>query len=306
MPAMTMPVAELPTTLAEAHALILAMAEERAAIEAELAKAAGTEKTKGAPRPREEFGAHLERVEIVIEPQVPPGCEGLEKVLIGEDVSKRLDVTPAKFRPIVTRRPKYAYRNRDGVVQAPAPAHLIESGLPTEALLAQIAVAKYADGLPLYRQEAIYARDGVDLDRSLMAQWMGKVGFELQPLADYVLEKIKQGERIFADETTLPTLAPGTGKTEKAWLWANNWRRPSQHHDRLSFLGQRRKVSYFVADGLLTICDENGKPVGKPYRLNDGDEPHTIAGRLTRERWLKESGASDFNRPLNYPSIGVA
>jgi transposase len=295
---MTTPVAELPTTLAEAHALILAMAEERAAIEAEnsriaseiaaltaangnlaavnqaadarileltaivkmlertlygtrserlrsdrpsdeqiafvfdeiatgvaaveaeLAKAAGTDRTKRAPRPRKEFGAHLERVEIVIEPQVPPGCEGLEKVLIGEDVSKRLDVTPAKFRLIVTRRPKYAYRNRDGVVQAPAPAHLIESGLPTEALLAQIAVAKYADGLPLYRQEAIYARDGVDLDRSLMAQWMGKVGFELQPLADYVLEKIKQGERIFADETTLPTLAPGTGKTEKAWLWA--------------------------------------------------------------------------------------
>jgi transposase len=85
-------------------------------------------------------------------------------VLIGEDVSERLDVRPAKFRVIVTRRPKYVYRNRDGVLQAPAPAHLIESGLPTEALLAQIAVAKYADGLPLYRQEAIYARDGVDLD----------------------------------------------------------------------------------------------------------------------------------------------
>ena len=292
------PAAELPTTLAEAHALILTLAEERAAIEAEnsriasematltaanadlaavnqaadariveltaivrmlertlygtrserlrsdrpsdeqiafafdeiatgvaaieaeLAKAGGKDEAKRAPRPRKEFGAHLERLEIVIEPEVPPGCEGLEKVLIGEDVSKRLDVTPAKFRVIVTRRPKYAYRNRDGVVQAPAPAHLIESGLPTEALLAHIAVAKYADGLPLYRQEAICAREGVDLDRSLMAQWMGKVGFELQPLADYVLTKIKQGERIFADETTLPTLAPGSGKTQKAWLWA--------------------------------------------------------------------------------------
>jgi transposase len=146
-----------------------------AAVEAELAKAAGTDRTKRAPRPRKALGAHLERVEIVIEPEVPPGCEGLEKVLIGEDVSERLDVTPAKFRVIVTRRPKYAYRDRDSVVQAPAPSHLIESGLATEALLAQIAVAKYADGLPLYRQEAIYARDGVDLDRSLMAQWMGKV-----------------------------------------------------------------------------------------------------------------------------------
>ena len=118
---------------------------------------------------------------MVIEPESPAGCEGLEKVLIGEDVSERLDVTPAKFRVIVTRRPKYAYRNRDGVIQAPAPPHIIESGIPTEALLAQIAVSKYADGLPLYRQEAIYARDQVELDRSLMAQWMGKVGFELQP-----------------------------------------------------------------------------------------------------------------------------
>lgn len=112
-----------------------------AAIEAELGKAGAKDKPKRAPRPRKEFGAHLERVEIVIEPEVPPGCEGLEKVLIGEDVSKRLDVTPAKFRVIVTRRPKYTYRYRDGVVQAPAPPHLIESGLPTEALLAQIAVA---------------------------------------------------------------------------------------------------------------------------------------------------------------------
>lgn len=135
-----------------------------AAVEAELAKAGSQDKPKRAPRPRKEFGAHLERVEIVIEPEVPAGCERLEKVLIDEDVSKRLDVTPAKFRVIVTRRPKYAYRNRDGVVQAPAPAHLIESALPTEALLAQIAVAKYADGLPLYRQEAIYARDDVHLD----------------------------------------------------------------------------------------------------------------------------------------------
>ncbi|MDE2075387.1 MAG: IS66 family transposase [Alphaproteobacteria bacterium] len=173
-----------------------------------------------APRQRKGFAAHLERIEVVIEPEVPAGCEGLEKVCIGEDVSERLDVTPAKFRVIVTRRPKYAYRGRDGVFQAPAPARLIEGGIPTEALLAQIAVAKYADGLPLYRQEAIYARDGVELDRSLMAQWMGRVGFELEPLADAILARIKQGERVFADETTLPTLAPGSGKVKTAWLWA--------------------------------------------------------------------------------------
>ncbi|CAH2409277.1 transposase [Mesorhizobium escarrei] len=183
-------------------------------------EAVAPDRAKRAPRPRKGFAAHLERVEQIIEPEVPEGYEGLDRLLIGEDVSERLDVTPARFRVIVTRRPKYAYRNRDGVFQAPAPAHIVESGIPTERLLAQIAVSKYADGLPLYRQEAIYARDKVELSRSLMAQWMGKVGFELQPLADYVLERIKQGERVFADETTLPTLAPGTGKVRKAWLWA--------------------------------------------------------------------------------------
>lgn len=191
-----------------------------AAIKAQLEKATGPSKNKRAPRPRKSFAAHLERVEVIIEPEVPAGCEGLERVLIGEDVSERLDVTPAKFRVIVTRRPKYAYRGRDGVVQAAAPARIIESGIPTEALLAQIAVAKYADGLPLYRQEAIYARDRVELNRTQMAQWMGKVGFELEPLAEHILTRIKQGERVFADETTLPTLAPGSGKAKTAYLWA--------------------------------------------------------------------------------------
>ena len=190
-----------------------------AAIRSELDDAARG-KPKRAPRPRKGFAAHLERIEEVIEPDIPAGCEGLEKVLIGEDRSERLDVVPPKFRVIVTRRPKYAFRNHDGVVQALAPAHIIEGGLPTERLLAYIAVSKYADGLPLYRQEAIYLRDGVEISRSLMAQWMGHLGFELQICADYILERVKEGERIFADETTLPTLAPGSGKATKAWLWA--------------------------------------------------------------------------------------
>lgn len=189
---------------------------------------AGREKHAGtpgprSPRPRKGFAPHLERVERVIEPAVPADCIDREAVRIGEDVSERLDVTPAKFRVIVTRRPKYAYRlasGEDRIVQAPAPDHLIAGGIPTEALLAQVAVSKYADGLPLYRQEEIYARDGVELDRSLMAQWMGRVGFELGPLAQYVLHTIKQGQRIFADETRLPTLAPGSGKVKTAWLWA--------------------------------------------------------------------------------------
>ncbi len=93
-----------------------------AAIRAQLAKAAGPSKNPRAPRPRKSFADHLERVEIVIEPEVPANCEGLERVLIGEDVSERLDVTPAKFRVIVTRRPRYVYKGWDGVAQATAPA----------------------------------------------------------------------------------------------------------------------------------------------------------------------------------------
>ena len=175
---------------------------------------------KRPPRPRKGFPPHLERVEVVLEPEELPEHVGKQKVLIGEDVSERLDVIPAKFRVIVTRRPKYAFKDYEGVIQALAPAHIIESGLPSEALLAHIAVSKYADGLPLYRQEGIYARDLVDLDRRLMAQWMGRVGFELEILADHVLDEVLKGARVFADETSLPALAPGTGATKKAWLWA--------------------------------------------------------------------------------------
>ena len=186
---------------------------------AELERAAP--KTKREARPRKPLPAHLERVEVVIEPAaLACGCGACERMKIGEDVSERLDVVPARFRVIVTRRPKYVCRAcRAHVVQAEAPARLIEGGVPTEGLLAHIAVSKYADGLPLYRQEGIYARERIELGRSAMADWMGRVGFHLQPLADCILAHIRAGERIFADETTLPTLAPGSGKTKTAWLW---------------------------------------------------------------------------------------
>jgi len=97
-----------------------------------------------------------------------------------------------------------------------APAHIIESGLPTEVLLAQIAISKYADDLPLFLQEGIYARDRVEIDRRQMAQWMGRVSFELEILAAHVMGEALKGPRVFSDETSLPTLAPGTGAVKKA------------------------------------------------------------------------------------------
>ena len=190
-----------------------------AAVESKLEKLRPTPARKsGGRRP---LPAHLERVEEVIEPEDNIcSCGACARVKIGEDVSERLDVVAPKFRVIVTRRPRFACQAcRENIVQAPAPTRLIEGGIATERLLASIAVSKYADGLPLYRQEAIFARDKVELGRNLMAGWMGHVGFHLEPLADRLFQIIRAGDRIFADETTLPILAPGRGRTRKGWLW---------------------------------------------------------------------------------------
>jgi len=189
------------------------------AVDAQLQKSHPTPARKsGGRRP---LPAHLERVEEVIEPEDQPcSCGACARVKIGEDVSERLDVVAPKFRVIVTRRPRYACQScRESIVQAPAPARLIEGAIATERLLASIAVSKYADGLPLYRQEGIFARDKVELGRNLMAGWMGHVGFHLEPLANRLFQIIRAGDRIFADETTLPVLAPGRGRTRTGWLW---------------------------------------------------------------------------------------
>jgi hypothetical protein len=125
------------------------------------------------------------------------------------------------LRVIVTRRPKYACRScTDGVVQAPAPHRLIEGGLPTETLVADVLVSKYADHLPLYRQAQILAREGVRIDRSTLAHWVGFAAFELAPLHDRLVSILKASTKLFADETRCPVLDPGRGKTKTGYLWA--------------------------------------------------------------------------------------
>jgi transposase len=166
--------------------------------------------------------AHLPRIEIVvdIDDKTCPCCQG-ELHRIGEDKSERLDIVPAQFRVLVTRRPKYACRKcEDGVLQAQAPARLIEGGLPTEATVAQVLVSKYADHLPLYRQAQIYARQGIKLDRSTLADWVGHAAWHLRPLHARLLTKLKGAARLFADETTAPVLDPGRGRTKIGQLWA--------------------------------------------------------------------------------------
>ena len=182
---------------------------ESACAEVEAEASAGDPSPPCAPkRPRAErnighLPEHLERIERVIEPEstlCPCGCG--EMVKIGEDRTERLDIVSAQLRVIVTVRPKYACRScEQGVTQALAPARLIEGGLPTEGAIAHVLVSKYAEHTPLYRQIQIYARSGLDLDRSTLAGWVGKASFHLRPVADRLAAHLKRSSKLFMDET---------------------------------------------------------------------------------------------------------
>ncbi len=179
---------------------------------------------------------HLAEVEVVLEPEqsVCPCCSGaLHR--IGEDVSRRLDVVPAQYQVIVTRRPKYACRACEGtIVQAPAPARLIEGGLPTERLVASVIVDKYADHVPLYRQAQAFARQGITLNRSTLAHWTGYAAGELKPLWEHIRAGLLTASRLFVDETKAPVLEPGRGQDEERLLLGHcpgperlGWHRPA-------------------------------------------------------------------------------
>lgn len=143
-------------------------------------------------------------------------------VRIGEDRTERLDRIPARYEVIVTIRPKYACpKGRTGVVQARAPAHLLEGSWPTEALLAEIAVSKHSEHMPLNRQAEVMARHGVPIDRTVLADWMGRTGAAIAPVVDHLAKRLLwESTRLYVDETTAPVLDPGRGKTKTGYLWA--------------------------------------------------------------------------------------
>ncbi len=166
--------------------------------------------------------AHLPRIEQVLMPAdtACPCCRG-KMVEIGTDSAERLDVIPAQFRVIVTKRPKLACRACAGVVvQAPAPARLVEGGMPTEATVAHVLVSRYADHLPLYRQTQILARQGIEIGREVLAGWVGTAAVEIRPVVARLREILLASARLFADETTMPVLDPGRGRTKKGYAWA--------------------------------------------------------------------------------------
>ncbi len=195
-----------------------------AALEAQLAElmAAKRKDTEPAPeRPKRAAPpAHLPRVERHHEPSnttCPCGCQMKR---IGEDVSEKLDYTPGSFTVERHVRGKWACAKCRTLTQAPVPAEIIDKGLPTSGLLAHVLVAKHSDHLPLYRQEAVFERAGLAIPRSTLAAWVGVCGVRLQPLVDAMKADLLRLPVLHADETPVAMLAPGTGKTHRAYLWA--------------------------------------------------------------------------------------
>jgi len=147
-----------------------------------------------------------------------PCCNG-ELRKLGEDVSEMIEYMPASFFVIRHVRPKMSCRKCSCVVQAPAPARVIDRGLPGPNLLAHVVVAKYCDHSPLHRQSQIFAREGIELDRSILARWIGEVAALLEPVAEVLRRYVLDTEKLHGDDTPLPVLAPGTGKTKTGRFW---------------------------------------------------------------------------------------
>lgn len=193
-----------------------------AAIEAEL-KAANPQPAPVTPpqKPkRTPLPAQFPRTVIHHEPENTQCACGCQLQRIGEDVSEKLDYTPGVFTVEQHVRGKWVCRECETLTQAPVPAQVIDKGIPTAGLLAQVMIAKFADHLPLYRQEKIFGRAGLAIARSTLASWVGQTGLQLQPLVDALRDTVLADAVIHADETPVPMLAPGEKKTHRAYVWA--------------------------------------------------------------------------------------
>ena len=194
-----------------------------AAIEQELqdlAPAAKTDKEPASKPKRAALPLELPRVELHHEPDTTICNCGCQLKRIGEDVSEKLDYTPGVMTVQRHIRGKWACASCETLIQAPVPAQIIDKGVPTSGLLAQVLVAKYSDHLPLYRQETIFARSGYAIPRSTLGAWVGVCGVQLQPLVDALKETMLSHAVLHADETPVAMLKPGNKRTHRAYLWA--------------------------------------------------------------------------------------
>ena len=178
-----------------------------------------TTTTPISPPVRRNLPAHLPRQSIEHTPSCTCSTCGCDMTKIGEDVSEMLEYVPASFKVIRHIRPKFACQTCQTVVQSPAPSRPIDRGLPGPGLLAHVLVGKYADHLPLYRQSEMYAREGVELDRSTLADWVGKSAQLLTPLVAALKDYVLDTDKLHADDTPVPVLQPGRGKTKTGRLW---------------------------------------------------------------------------------------
>ncbi len=192
-----------------------AIAAELATLRSAPPAQAPKEQPKRSPLP-----AHLPRVDVRHEPEQTVCSCGCAMKRIGEDVSEKLDYTPGVFHVERHIRGKWACAKCQTLIQAPVPAQVIDKGVATAGLLAQVLVAKYADHQPLYRQEAIFERAGMALPRSTLAQWVGVCGVHLQPLVDALKAVLLERAVLHADETPVAMLKPGKGSTHRAYIWS--------------------------------------------------------------------------------------
>lgn len=169
---------------------------------------------------RAQLPPQFPRTVIHHEPENTECACGCQLQRVGEDVSEKLDYTPGVFTVEQHVRGKWACRQCETLTQAPVPAQVIDKGIPTAGLLAHVMVAKFADHLPLYRQEKIFGRAGLAIPRSTLAQWVGQTGVQLQPLVDALREAVLAQQVVHADETPVQMLAPGEKKTHRAYVWA--------------------------------------------------------------------------------------
>lgn len=184
-----------------------------AAVELELETLRSTPKPVEHQQPRRApLPEHLPRTVLHHEPENTTCACGCALKRFGEDISEKLDYTPGVFTVERHIRGKWTCVQCQSLVQEPVPAHIIDKGLPTAGLLGQVLVAKYADHLPLYRQETIFARAGMALSRSTLADWVGTCGVQLQPLVDALKQEILAHSVLHADETPVAMLAPGNKK----------------------------------------------------------------------------------------------
>jgi transposase len=198
----------------------LALQLEDRAIAAAAAPLLPLPKPERQPSRRQPLPAHLPRETHIHRPEHGdcPDCGGRLQQ-IGEDVSELLEYVPARFKVIRHVRPKLACGGCDGILQAPAPSRPIVRGMAGPGLLAHVLVSKYCDHLPLYRQTQIYAREGVELERSTLADWVGQASGLLRPLLDAIARHVLAGSKVHGDDTPVPVLAPGKGRTKTGRLW---------------------------------------------------------------------------------------